>query len=73
MSYHSMPKGPWDEPWGACCKACRLPIFPDQTSEQVRFPETSGGAELSGTYHAECAQPFSGLARALGMLSRPFF
>ena len=73
MSYHSMPKGPWHEPWGASCKRCQLPIFQGQRSEEVRFPQGSESDEMSGTYHAECAQPYASLARAMNMLSRPFF
>ncbi|HEX8055886.1 MAG TPA: hypothetical protein VF481_04455 [Novosphingobium sp.] len=71
MSYHFTPSG--DEPWGICCKNCRLPIFPDQESQEVRFPDDSESATMSGTYHVECARPFAGLARALNLLSRPFF
>lgn len=70
MSYHSTPEG--GEPWGALCKQCRLPIFDDQRVEEIRFPEGSDSAAMSGTYHAECAKPFSSLARALNMLNRPF-
>jgi len=73
MSYHSMPRGPFDDPWGASCKSCGLPIFKDQASEQVRFPEGTESADMSGTYHAECAKPFASIARAMDMLSRPFF
>lgn len=71
MSYNFTPSG--GEPWGACCKSCRLPIFPDQRSEEVRFPPHGESAEMSGTYHAQCAQPFAGLARVLNMLSRSLF
>ena len=68
MSYNFTPNG--GEPWGTCCKQCKLPIFPDQQSEEVHFPPDSEGAEMSGTYHAQCAQPFAGLARALKILRR---
>ena len=70
MSYHSMPKGPWDEPWGASCKSCQMPIFEGQPSEDVHFPEGSESASMSGTYHAECAKPFASIARAMNMLNR---
>lgn len=70
MSYHSMPKGPWDEPWGACCKSCQMPIFPDQEIEHVHFPEGAEVDDMSGTYHAECAKPYASIARAMNMLSR---
>jgi hypothetical protein len=72
MSYNFVPEG-GGEPWGACCKSCRLPIFPDQDSEEVRFPEGTESAQMSGPYHAECAQPFASIARALDMLNRPWF
>lgn len=68
MSYHSMPKGPWGEPWGVTCKSCNLPIFEEQRSEEIKFPQDSESADMSGTYHAECARPFASLARALAML-----
>jgi len=71
MSYNFTPGG--GEPWGVYCKSCRLPIFPDQHSEDVHFPEQSDSADMSGTYHAQCAQPFAGLARALKLLTRPYF
>jgi hypothetical protein len=49
-----------------------MPVFDNQRVEQVRFPEGTESAEMSGAYHAECAQPYLSIARALEMLSRGF-
>lgn len=72
MSYHSPSRGPWDEPWGASCKSCGMPVGQDEASEEVRFPDGFESNGMNGTYHAECARPFASLARALTMLSRGF-
>lgn len=66
MSYHFTPRD--GEPWGTCCKSCRLPILPGQRREEVAFPANGESAALSGIYHAECAQPYAGLARMLAAL-----
>ena len=72
MSIHSMPRGPWDDPWGASCKSCNMPIFDDQPSEQIAFAQDNGHKleELNGTYHVECARPILSAKRAFDMLSR---
>ena len=56
------------------CRSCKQPIPPGAPREILTFPP--GGEhdleELSGPYHAACAQPFASLQRALDMLSRPW-
>lgn len=73
MSYHFMARGPGDEPWGVSCKLCGMPIGASDRTEEVRFPEGSESADMTGTYHFECSKPFASIARAMNMLRRfPF-
>lgn len=65
------PLGPhWGETPQRACKSCRAPILAHHAVEEVRFPEHSDSAEMSGSYHAECARPFASIARAMEMLGR---
>jgi hypothetical protein len=54
------------------CRSCKQPIPPGAPSETLTFSTGSDYRleELSGPYHAACAQPFASLQRALDMLSR---
>jgi len=72
MTFHSMPRGPFDDPWGASCKACNMPIFEGEPSEQVAFElgNRHDLEKLNGTYHIECARPILSAKRAYDSLSR---
>jgi hypothetical protein len=69
MAYDSSFGG---DPHGGWCKACRKPIEDAQPVVRIDFPATSGAADMNGLYHATCSKPYSSLAHALSMLSRPW-
>jgi hypothetical protein len=54
------------------CRSCSEPILPGAPREILTFPADGDDRleELSGPYHAACAQPFASLQRAMNMLSR---
>ena len=74
MPFDSMPQG---TPWhlGPRCRGCKQPIAADDPIENVRFEFDPEGKlqEMNGEYHAACARPLLGLARAINMLGRSPF
>jgi len=71
MFLDSNPLGPhWGETPRRACKSCRRPILEHHRVEEIQFPEHASSADMSGSYHAECAKPFSSIAHAMNMLSR---
>jgi hypothetical protein len=61
-----------EEPILPRCRSCKKPIPPGSPSETLTFDSVDDHRleELSGPYHAACAQPFASLQRAMQMLSR---
>jgi hypothetical protein len=73
MFFDAGPLGPHGgEPALPHCRSCRNPILSSQAARDIRFPQGLGVDDMSGTYHAECAQAFASIANALDMLGRSF-
>ncbi len=65
MPFDEMPAG---APGGACCKACRQPIWPGQPATRVEFQnDPVGTLGLTGLYHVPCGKRFQSLARVINM------
>jgi hypothetical protein len=56
-------------PVGPCCKRCMLPISETESVRHIAFLNDPDGKlkELSGLYHARCAEPYLSLSRFLNL------
>ena len=54
------------------CRSCKQPIDAGQPTAELSFEHDAEHRldEMNGTYHADCAQPYLSIKRALDMLSR---